>query len=167
MPLLNILQYPDKRLRLVKEPVKTFDAALRQSVKDMFETMYQGHGVGLAATQVNLPYRLFVMDISSDQSQPLCLVNPEILEKEEDVLLEEGCLSFPGVYAKVKRAKKIRVRYQDEHGNVHEQEATGLFGHCIQHELDHLEGILFVDHLSRLKKALLLKKLEKIQRTQL
>lgn len=167
MSLLNILQFPDNRLRLMAEEVEIFDDALKSTVKDMFETMYQGHGVGLAAIQVNIQQRIIVMDTSPEQNSPICLINPKIVHKEGQCISEEGCLSFPGVYAKVKRAVKITTQYLDEHGKEHERTSTELESNCIQHEIDHLNGVVFVDHLSKLKRSLLLKKLEKLQRATL
>ena len=164
MSLLNILQFPDKRLTLKADPVAPEDIqTIQPIVKDMFETMYEAQGVGLAAIQVNIQKRIIVMDVSRDQSQPLAIINPEIIETEGTMNWEEGCLSFPGVYAKVKRHKIIRFTYLDESGNTQEQKADGLFSVCVQHELDHLDGITFYDHLSPLKQQLLKKKLQKVR----
>ncbi len=164
MSTLKVYQYPHKVLREVTPPVVHFDDALRATVKQMIATMYQDDGCGLAAPQVGLGLRLFVMDVSKEANQPQCFVNPEILESVGEIAREEGCLSLPGVYAKVTRAEKITVRYQDEHGQSHTITTDGLAAHCIQHELDHLNGILNIDRLSKLKRMLLLKKLEKLQK---
>ncbi|MBS0287884.1 MAG: peptide deformylase [Proteobacteria bacterium] len=160
----KILVYPHKGLRTVAAPVTEFDDALRQKVKDLFAMMYKDEGCGLAATQVGLSARIFVMDVSPQQDQPRCFINPEIISKVGESLSEEGCLSFPGVYAKVVRAKEITVRYFDEFGQSHTLVAEGLAAHCIQHEAEHLDGILYIDHLSKLKRMMLLKKIEKLQR---
>ena len=164
MALLNILHFPDPRLRTVAKPVADFDDNLRQLVSDMFETMYEAPGIGLAATQVDRHIRLLVMDVSEDRSQPLCLINPEILQAEGEEEMDEGCLSVPGFYETVRRAERIQVRAYDEHGNAHEFEAEGLEAVCIQHEMDHLEGKLFVDYLSNLKRDRIRTKLLKQQR---
>lgn len=164
MSTLKILQYPHKGLREVAPLITQFDDALRQTIKDMFALMYQDRGVGLAATQVGLPLRLFVMDVSPQQDKPQCFINPKIIAKEGEIECEEGCLSFPGVYAKVIRAKIITVEYQDEHGNSHTLTADGLAANCIQHEAEHLDGVLYIDLLSKLKRMMLLKKMEKHQR---
>lgn len=164
MTTLKVYQYPHKVLREITPPVTFFDEALKTMVTQMIATMYQDDGCGLAAPQVGSTLRLFVMDVSKDASHPQCFVNPEIIESEGRVSREEGCLSLPGVYAKVTRAEKITVRYQDEHGQPHTLTTDGLGAHCIQHELDHLDGILNIDRLSKLKRALLLKKLEKVQK---
>ena len=163
MGLLNILQFPDPRLKRVAEEVREFDQSLFKLIDDMFETMYETQGVGLAATQVNDHRRVITMDVTHENTQPIYLINPEIIHKENLSESEEGCLSFPGVYAKVKRAKKIRVKFLDKHQKVHELEAEGLLAVCIQHETDHLHGITFYDHLSPLKKELLRKKLKKMR----
>ena len=164
MALLNILHFPDPRLRTVSKPVTEFDDDLRQLVADMFETMYEAPGIGLAATQVDRHIRLLVLDVSEDRSRPRCLVNPEILEADGDEEMDEGCLSVPGFYEKVRRAEHIRVRAQDENGETSEFEAEGLEAVCIQHEMDHLEGKLFVDYLSNLKRNRIRSKLLKQQR---
>ncbi|MGE3319319.1 MAG: peptide deformylase [Candidatus Berkiella sp.] len=161
---MKVYQYPHKILRTVTPPVTVFDEALRATVKEMIALMYKDDGCGLAAPQVGLSLRLFVMDASAEANQPQCFVNPEILASEGSIAREEGCLSLPGVYAKVTRAEKITVRYQDEHGVTHTIDAEGLAGHCIQHELDHLNGILSIDRLSKLKRQLLLRKFEKLQK---
>ncbi|MGV6852394.1 MAG: peptide deformylase [bacterium] len=161
MPELEILEFPDPRLRRIAKPVETIDDNLRQLVADMFETMYQAPGIGLAATQVNHHIQLLVMDISEQKDQPICLINPEIIEKEGMQLHEEGCLSVPGQYAKVERAEAIKVKALNLEGESFELEADGLLAVCTQHEMDHLIGKLFVDYLSPMKKARLKKKLEK------
>ena len=164
MALLNILHFPDPRLRTVAKPVTEFDDELRQLVSDMFETMYEAPGIGLAATQVDRHIRLLVMDVSEERNQPRCLINPEIIEADGEEEMDEGCLSVPGFYEKVQRAEHIRVRAQDEHGEVREFEASGLEAVCIQHEMDHLEGKLFVDYLSNLKRNRIRGKLLKQQK---
>ena len=161
MAKLTILEYPDPRLRTRAVPVTVFDAALRKLSEDMLETMYAAPGVGLAATQVNVHQRMLVADVSDTHDQPRVLVNPQILSREGVCTREEGCLSVPGEFAEVERAAKIRVRAQDVEGQVQEFEADGLLAVCIQHELDHLEGKLFVDYLSELKRTRIRKKLEK------
>ena len=164
MALLNILHFPDPRLRTVAKPVTEFDENLRQLVSDMFETMYEAPGIGLAATQVDRHIRLLVLDVSENRSRPRCLINPEIIEAEGEEEMDEGCLSVPGFYEKVRRAERIRVRTQDENGKQWEFEAEGLEAVCIQHEMDHLEGKLFVDYLSNLKRNRIRGKLLKQQK---
>jgi peptide deformylase len=166
MALLNILHFPDPRLRTVAKAVEVFDDDLRQLVSDMFETMYEAPGIGLAATQVNRHIRLLVMDVSEGRNQPKCLINPQILEAGGDEEMDEGCLSVPGYYEKVRRAEHIRVRCQDENGKFSEFESHGLEAVCIQHEMDHLEGKLFVDYLSALKRNRIRSKLLKAQKQQ-
>src|SRR5690606_852727 len=161
MALLPILEFPDPRLRTRAEPVEQVDAALRQLIDDMFETMYAAPGVGLAATQVNVHKRLLVIDVSESRKEPLALINPEILERDGVAETEEGCLSVPGVYDKVRRAERIRVRALDRAGKPFDMDAQGLLAVCIQHEIDHLDGKLFVDYLSELKRTRIRKKLEK------
>lgn len=158
MAHLAILEYPDPRLRIRAEPVTEFDAQLRQLVADMLETMYAAPGIGLAATQVNVHRRVLVVDVSEERNEPCCLVNPEILSAEGQVSYEEGCLSVPDVFETVDRAERIRVRARNEHGEPVELETEGLLAICIQHEMDHLEGKLFVDYLSALKRDRLRKK---------
>jgi len=158
---MTILRYPDERLRTVATPIETVDDALRQTIDDMFETMYSSQGVGLAATQVNVHKRLFIADCSENQDEPLVFINPEIIEQEGHFENEEGCLSFPGVYAKVERAGTITVKALDRNGEEFTRSADGLLAICIQHELDHLNGKLFVDYLSPLKRDRIRKKLEK------
>jgi peptide deformylase len=164
MALLNILHFPDPRLRTVAKPVEEFDDDLRQLVKNMFETMYEAPGIGLAATQVDHHIRLLVMDVSEGGSQPRCLINPQILIADGEEEMEEGCLSVPGYYEKVRRADSIRVRARDEHGEIIEFDAQGLEAVCIQHEMDHLDGKLFVDYLSNLKRNRIRSKLVKAQK---
>ena len=166
MSQLTVLKYPDERLRKVAAPVATVDDALRAVIDDMFETMYESQGVGLAATQVDVHQRLFVADCSEDQNEPLVFINPEITKAEGHFTNDEGCLSFPGVYAKVERAEKITVSALDRNGEQFSLDAEGLLAICIQHEIDHLNGKLFVDYLSPLKQNRIRKKLEKEQRIQ-
>lgn len=163
MAILNILHYPDPRLREKALPVEQVDSEIKQFVSDMFETMYDAPGIGLAATQANVQKRIIVIDISEDKSQPLCFINPEILEKEGEEIMEEGCLSVPGIYEKVKRADHIKVRALDREGKEFEMDAEGILSTCIQHEMDHLEGKLFVDYLSELKRQRIRKKIEKLR----
>jgi peptide deformylase len=164
MALLNILHFPDPRLRTVAKPVTEFDDSLRQLVRDMFETMYEAPGIGLAATQVDHHIRMLVMDVSEGRSQPRCLINPQILIADGEEEMEEGCLSVPGYYEKVRRADSIRVRAHDEYGEIIEFDAQGLEAVCIQHEMDHLDGKLFVDYLSNLKRNRIRSKLIKAQK---
>ncbi len=161
MAILDILHYPDTRLRNQAQPVGQVNNAIRTLVDDMFETMYQAPGIGLAAVQVNVHKRLMVIDVSEDNSAPLCFINPEILEKAGEEKTDEGCLSVPGVFETVTRAETIRVRALDRDGNSFEMQADGLLAVCIQHEIDHLDGKLFVDYLSSLKRQRIRKKLEK------
>lgn len=158
---LAILEFPDPRLRTVAAPVTVFDAELKQFVADMYETMYAANGVGLAATQVNVHQRVLVADMSDDRDEPMVLINPEILEKDGSQVYQEGCLSFPGIYADVTRALSVKVRAKDVDGNDVVVEAEGPLAVCIQHEMDHLAGKVFVDHLSPLKRTMLLKRMEK------
>ncbi len=164
MARLTILEFPDPRLRTVAAPVDTVDAALNGLINDMFETMYAAPGIGLAATQVDVHRRLLVADVSADGSEPYVLINPEILKKDGVTVTEEGCLSVPGYYEDVERAEHIRVRYLDRHGVEHEMEAEGVLAVCIQHEIDHLDGKLFVDYLSELKRQRIRKRLVRDQR---
>jgi peptide deformylase len=166
MALLNILHFPDSRLRTVAKPVVDFDENLRQLVSDMFETMYEAPGIGLAATQVDHHIRLLVMDVSDGRNNPRCLINPRIIAADGDEEMDEGCLSVPGYYEKVRRAEHIRVSAQDENGDNYEFEAEGLEAVCIQHEMDHLDGKLFVDYLSALKRNRIRSKLIKAQKQQ-
>jgi peptide deformylase len=161
MAKLSILEFPDPRLRTLAKPVEQVDASLRQLVDDMFETMYAAPGIGLAATQVNIHQRLLVLDVSEDHSRPMVFINPEILRAEGHQVYQEGCLSVPGIFADVKRAERILVKALDRDGQPFELEAEGLLAVCIQHEMDHLAGKVFVDYLSPLKKELVRKKLAK------
>ena len=161
MTLLNILTLPDKRLKTVAEPIDVFDTDLKILVKNMLETMYEAPGIGLAATQVDIHKQVVVIDVSEEKNQPLCLINPKIIQKDGNQIHEEGCLSVPYIYAKVKRASSIVVEAQDETGKNIVIEAEELLAVCIQHELDHLKGVVFLDHLSPLKRKMALKKLEK------
>ena len=158
MARLPILHFPDPRLRRRAEPVGTVDDGIRKLVDDMFETMYEAPGIGLAAPQVDVAMRVIAIDLSKDRNDPLCLVDPEIRWAEGEMEYEEGCLSVPGVYDMVKRAERVRVSATDRDGRSREIEAEGLLAACIQHEIDHLDGRLFVDHLSRLKQQRIRKK---------
>lgn len=161
MALRTILEYPDPRLRTRAQPVTRFDAELEQLVDDMFETMYAAPGIGLAATQVDVHKRVIVIDVSKDRDQPLVFINPEILSREGEESSEEGCLSVPDNFADVKRAAKVRVRARDRNGEVFERDYDDVLAVCVQHEMDHLDGKLFVDYLSDLKRERIRKKLEK------
>jgi peptide deformylase len=161
MARLQILEYPDPRLRTKAKPVEAFDEALAQFAADMLETMYAAPGVGLAATQVDFHKRLIVMDVSEGKNEPRVFCNPEILSCEGVGVTEEGCLSVPGIFDEVKRAAVVRARAQDVTGKTYEVELDGLAAVCLQHEMDHLEGKLFVDYLSDLKRERIRKKLEK------
>ena len=161
MAILDVLQFPDERLRTVAKPIDEVNSEIKQLVADMFETMREEKGIGLAATQVNKHVRLVVMDVSEEQNEPRVFINPEIVNKEGSTISEEGCLSVPGNYAKVDRAEKVTVKALDGEGEPFELEADGLLAICIQHELDHLDGKLFVDYLSPLKRQRIRKKLEK------
>lgn len=161
MANLTILHFPDERLRTVAKPVEQIDDTLRTLIDDMFETMYDAPGIGLAATQVNVHKRLVVIDISEEKNEPLVLINPEILEKDGEEEMDEGCLSVPGIYENVQRADRIKVRALDRNGESFELDTDGLLAVCIQHEIDHLDGKLFVDYLSTLKRERIRKKLEK------
>ena len=166
MAKLNILAFPDPRLRTRAQPVARFDAALAQLIDDMFETMYAAPGIGLAATQVDVHRRLLVLDVSETKDQPLVLINPLLTRQQGEQVYQEGCLSVPGIYADVTRAEQIEVQAEDRDGNRIELAADGLLAVCIQHEIDHLDGKVFVDYLSPLKRALVRKKLEKNRRAQ-
>ena len=168
MAVRDILILPDKRLRLVSKPVAKIDAATRQLVEDMFETMYEAPGIGLAAIQVAQPLRLITMDLAKRDEdgestpRPRVFINPEILSSSEDLsVYEEGCLSIPEYYEEVERPARVRIRFIDLDGKPHEEDAEGLFATCIQHEIDHLNGVLFVDYLSKLKRDRVLKKFTK------
>lgn len=164
MAKLEILEFPDPRLRLKAKTVDVFDASLKTLADAMLETMYAAPGIGLAATQVNDTRRLLVTDVTEGRDAPLVLVNPELLEATGTEVCQEGCLSFPGVYADVERKAEIKVRAQDVTGKTFELATGGLLAVCIQHEMDHLVGKVFTDHLSPLKRSLLLRKLEKQRR---
>lgn len=186
MAIRNILEVPDPRLKQVSVPVTAFDDDLRTLVADMFETMYDAPGIGLAAIQVGVPLRVLVIDLQPEdpdaepvacdhdghhhhhqptRKDPRVFINPEILDPSaEHSVYQEGCLSVPEIYADVERPARIRARWQDLDGTVHEAMMDGLMATCLQHEMDHLEGVLFIDHLSRLKRAMVLKKLEKLRK---
>lgn len=187
MAIREILEVPDPRLKTVSKPVEHFDEELKALVSDMFETMYDAPGIGLAAIQVGVPLRVLVIDLQPEdpdaepevctahgghhhthqptRKEPRVFVNPEILDPSEELsTYQEGCLSVPEIYAEVDRPAACRVRWQDLEGKVHEEDLEGLMATCIQHEMDHLEGILFIDHLSRLKRNMALKKLEKLRK---
>ena len=186
MAIREILEAPDARLKVVSEPVTRFDDELKTLVEDMFETMYDAPGIGLAAIQVGVPLRVLVIDLQPEdpdaepvacnhdghhhhhqptKKEPRVFINPEVLDpSEEHSVYQEGCLSVPEIYAEVERPARIRARWQDLDGKVHEEEMDGLMATCLQHEMDHLEGILFIDHLSRLKRNMALKKLEKLRK---
>jgi peptide deformylase len=164
MSLLTILHYPNPILRLKAEPVTEFNPDLQRFIDAMFATMYEDHGIGLAATQVNIQEQVIVIDVSPDKTSPYVFINPKIIEKEGEADSEEGCLSVPGAFATVKRAARIRVKALDRYGKPFELDADGLFGYCIQHEMDHLDGKLFIDRLSRLKRERVLKKLKILQK---
>jgi len=159
--ILNILKYPDKRLRTIAKPVVIVDETIKQQVKDMFETMYEAPGIGLAATQVNFHQRIIVIDISDQCNEPNSINNPEVIEKSGEIQWEEGCLSVPDYYENITRSNDIKVQALNQHGETFELEASEMLSVCIQHEIDHLDGILFVDHLSKLKQKRLKKKTEK------
>ena len=164
MALRDILKIPDKRLRLVSEPVKRVDAGIRALVDDMFETMYDAPGIGLAAIQIGVAKRVVVMDLSKkDEAQaPQVFINPEITwRSEETSTYEEGCLSIPDYYEEVERPQRVKVKYLDLDGKAHEIEADGLFATCLQHEVDHTNGVLFIDHISKLKRDRVIKKFTK------
>ena len=167
MAILNILHFPDPRLRNKALPVEKVDDEIRQLAQDMLETMYEAPGIGLAATQVNVQKRVIVIDISEDKSEPLVLVNPELIETNGEREFQEGCLSVPEAYELVTRADTIRFKALDLDGNPFERDAEGLLATCVQHEIDHLDGKLFVDYLSNLKRDRIRKKLEKHQKQKL
>ena len=187
MAIREILEVPDPRLKQISAPVTAFDDDLRTLVADMFETMYAAPGIGLAAVQVGVPLRVLVIDLQPEdedaepeactahgghshshqplKKEPMVFINPEILDPSEDhSIYSEGCLSVPEIYADVERPARIRARWQDLDGNVHEEAIEGMLATCLQHEMDHLEGVLFIDHLSRLKRQMVLKKLEKLRK---
>ena len=169
MALLPIIETPDPLLRRISQPVEAVDDDLRKLIADMFDTMYAAPGIGLAAIQVGVPKRVLVIDLQEPEEEggdpvrdPRVFINPEILEASDTFqVYSEGCLSVPDQYAEVERPDRIRARWLDEKGETHEEELDGLLGICLQHEMDHLEGILFIDHLSRLKRDMVLKKLAK------
>ncbi len=164
MSILTILEFPDPRLRTKAQPVSTFDASLKKLSADMLATMYDAPGIGLAASQVDRHIQMLVLDVSEEKNSPMTIVNPRILEREGTQTCQEGCLSVPGIFADVERSDRIRVCAQDVEGNPLELEADGLLAVCIQHEMDHLIGKLFVDYLSPLKRDMVRKKLEKQRR---
>ena len=174
MALREILEVPDPRLKVVSEPVTAFGDDLRTLVADMFETMYEAPGIGLAAVQVGVPLRVLVIDLQEEDGEgedaepvknPLVFINPELFDPSEDYnVYSEGCLSVPEIYADVERPAGIRARWQDLDGTQHDEQIEGMLATCLQHEMDHLEGILFIDHLSRLKRTMVLKKLEKLRK---
>ena len=167
MALRKILEFPDPRLRTIAKTVKTVDDSIRTLIDDMFETMYEAQGIGLAATQIDVHLRVVVIDLQDDEHEPIVMINPEFdtLTKEVDEM-QEGCLSVPGIYEVVRRPEHIRLRALDREGNPYELEATGLLAVCIQHECDHLIGKLFVDHLSNLKRSRIKVKLAKQKRVE-
>lgn len=164
MAILDILHYPDKRLRRVAKPVDKVDDAIKKLVHDMFETMYLAPGIGLAATQVDVHQQVIVIDLSEEKNQPLCLINPQIIAEEGTESCDEGCLSVPDIYETVERAEKVTVRAMDQNGDEYTLQADGMLAVCIQHEIDHLKGKLFVDYISPLKRQRLKKRLLKQQR---
>jgi peptide deformylase len=187
MAIREILEVPDPRLKQISVPVETFDDELRTLVADMFETMYDAPGIGLAAIQVGVPQRVLVIDLQPEdedaepevchshgdhhhthqptKKEPRVFINPEILDPSDDfIVYQEGCLSVPEIFADVERPSRIRARWQDLDGTVHEEDMEGLMAICLQHEMDHLEGVLFIDHLSRLKRQMALKKLDKLRK---
>ncbi len=164
MSILKILEYPDPRLRTKAMPISDFGEELQEQIKSMFETMYAAPGIGLAATQVDFHRQLFVLDTSENKDTPLVFINPEIIELKGVEEMEEGCLSFPGVYTTVERADELTIKALDREGNEFKMDADELLAVCIQHELDHLQGILFVDYLSALKRNRIRKKLLKEQK---
>ncbi|THD36647.1 MAG: peptide deformylase [Sphingomonas sp.] len=172
MTLLTILEVPDPGLRAIAAPVDTIDEGVRATVADMFETMYDARGIGLAATQVGIERRIFVMDLQEPEEeggdpvrQPMVFINPEILSvSDETSTYNEGCLSIPEQYAEVERPARCRVKWQDADGKAHEEDMDGLRATCVQHEIDHLNGVLFTDHISKLKRDMLMKKLAKLRK---
>lgn len=164
MALLNILQYPDERLHTVAQPVAKIDERIQNLIQDMFETMYEARGIGLAATQVDVHERIVVMDLSEEKNEPRVFINPVITHKNGETTYEEGCLSVPGIYDTVMRAEQVTVEALNEKGESFTLEANGLLAICIQHELDHLMGKVFVEHLSQLKQNRIKTKLKKRQK---
>lgn len=164
MAIYPIIQLPDECLREVTAPITNFDEALQKLIDDMFDTMYAAKGIGLAAPQIAISKKIAVIDVSNNKSETWCLINPVIVERKGEALMEEGCLSVPGVYDKVPRALRVKLQALDRYGKPYEIETEDLLAHCIQHEVDHLNGTLFLDHLSPLKRQLARKKLEKIKK---
>lgn len=164
MAIYPIIQLPDVRLRAPTAPVIVFDEALQQLIDDMFETMYAAKGIGLAAPQIAISKKLAVIDVSNNKSKTWCLINPVIVEKKGEALMEEGCLSVSGIYDKIPRALWVKLQALDRHGKPYEIEAEDLLAHCIQHEIDHLNGTLFLDYLSPLKRQLARKRLDKLKK---
>ncbi len=164
MALLEILHFPDPRLRKKASPIDEVNDQVRQTVKDMFETMYAAPGIGLAATQVNIQKQIIVIDVSEDKNSPICLINPEIISQAGEEEMQEGCLSVPGIFETVQRAETIEVQALNENGDSVTHQVEGLLAVCIQHEMDHLDGKLFVDYLSPLKRQRIQKKLLKQQK---
>jgi peptide deformylase len=164
MAILDILHFPDKRLRTVAKPVAKVDESIRKLVDDMFETMYLAPGIGLAATQVNVHQQIIVIDVSENKDQPLCLINPKIIAEEGTESCDEGCLSVPDIYETVERAEKVTVKAMDQNGDEYTLQADEMLSVCIQHEIDHLKGKLFVDYLSPLKLQRIKKRILKQQR---
>ncbi len=164
MALLHILRYPHPGLREKAQPITVFDESITKLAKDMLETMYEAPGIGLAATQVHEAKQLLVIDVSENKDSPLSILNPQLIDKAGEIVNEEGCLSFPGIYANVTRAEQVTLKYQDLKGKEHTLEADDLLAICIQHEMDHLDGKVFVDYLSALKRNRIRKQLEKKQR---
>ncbi len=164
MALLDILTVPDVRLQKIARPVQEVDDSIRALVDDMFDTMYDAPGIGLAATQINVHKRIVVMDLSEDKSEPIVLINPELVAQDGEKTMQEGCLSIPGVFEDITRAAVVTVRALGRDGAEFEREADGLLAACIQHEMDHLDGKLFLDYLTPLKRSRIVKKMEKQQR---
>ncbi|MFP1724496.1 peptide deformylase [Lonsdalea quercina] len=164
MSVLQVLHFPDERLRTIAKPVKEVNAEIQRIVDDMFDTMYEEEGIGLAATQVDIHQRIIVIDVSEERNERLVLINPELIEKSGDTGIEEGCLSIPETRALVSRAERIKIRALNRDGESFELETDGLLAICIQHEMDHLVGKLFIDYLSPLKRQRIRQKLEKLAR---
>jgi peptide deformylase len=164
MSVLKIVYHPHPVLSQVAEPVTVFDDALQKLIQDMYVTMYKANGVGLAAPQVAISKRIAVVDVSEEGNKAFCIINPEIIEREGEEMMDAGCLSVPGTHDAVPRATKVKVRAQDEFGKFFEIEGEGLLAHCLQHEIDHLNGKLYIDYLSQLKRKMLIKKMEKFLR---
>ena len=162
MPLLNILLFPDPRLKKVAEPIQQINDNIKQTVHDLFQTMYHAEGIGLAATQANIHQRIIVIDVSEKRNEPLCLINPVTTKQDGSISWEEGCLSFPDIYTKVKRFTSVTVEYQDLDYKLQTISTDGLLSICLQHEIDHLNGITFHDRISPLKQALMKSKIKKM-----